>query len=421
LRTPFRFGNFCNFQPSYNINTVRTQNNDFSSPLNYPKSLNQNVAANANFRFFAWLQPNVNYNVTTKENYNLAYSTTTLTPTYPSATKFLERNDVGEVSWNFQVKDVVRSRYLASLGFSSSYRIQDSDSYDNVPRDFNALGASMEKLWIRGNDFNQALLNTGTTTFIYKTYATKDDLRVSGRFSPLEAINLRGRIDPLKTLSANFTYTGTDEHSLITGTKRDVYTRVWPDLLIGLSKLEKMIFLDRWLSDSLLNLRQQTKTVNTVSITYDEGNTYGGDWRFNLFKRYDLSLAYSTTRNAQHDLSTYVQTTEGQSYDWSTQAGRMFGKWRCVLRFANSQNWHKNTAGIFTTQLNKNTYSGVVNADMSFPGGMPLPFTRAKLNLKNRIIVTGNLTYSSQKSVLDIAQNNIDNYSTTANADYEIS
>ena len=421
LRTPFRFGDFCNFQPSYNINTVREQNKDFSTPLNYPKSLDQNVGANAGFRFFPWLQPNLNYNIATKENYNLSYDTNTLTPTYPSTTKFLERDNSGELSWNFQVKDVLKIRYLASLGFTSSYRIQDSDSYDNVPASFNPLGASMEKLWIRGNDFNQTLLKTGTTTFLYKTYATKDDFRVSGRFNPLEAVDIRGRLDALKTLSANFTYTGTNEHTLITGTKRDVITKVWPDLLFGMNKLENMIFLDRWMSDSVLNLRQQTKTVDTLSITHDESDTYGADWRFHIFKRYDLSLGYTTTRLSEHDLATYIQTSEGESYDWSTQAGTMFGKWRCVIRYETNQNWAKNSAHVYSSQLLKNTYSGIVNADMSFPGGIPLPFTRARLNLKNRVIITGNLTYSNQTSLLNIAQNDIDNYSVAGNADYEIS
>lgn len=315
----------------------------------------------------------------------------------------------------------MKIRYLASLGFTSSYKIQDSDSYDNVPANFNPLGASLNKLWIRGNDFNQAILNTGTTTFIFKTYSTRDDLRVAGRFNPLEAFDIRGRLDPLKTLSTNFTYTGTNQHSLITGTQSDVINRVWPDLLFGMNKLEKMIFLDRWISDSVFNFRQQTKTVDTLNITHDDSNTYGADWRFHIFTKYDLSLAYTTTHTAEHDLTTYAQTSEGNSYDWSTQAGTMFGKWRCVLRVENSEDWLKNPDGVYTAQLSKNIYSAVVNADMSFPGGIPLPFTRARLNLKNRLIVTGNLTYSTQTSVLDVATNNIDNYSVGGNADYEIS
>ena len=421
LRTPFRFGNIWNFQPSYNINVVHEKNNDFTSQLNYPKSLNQGVSQNSNFRFFSWLQPNLNYSITTIETYNLTASTTTGPVVYPGDTKYMERDDNGEISWNFQVKDIVKSRYFQSLGFTSSYKIQDSDSYDNVPKDFDPLGASMDRLWIRGNDFNQTLLNAGTTTFIFKTYATRDDVRVAGRYNPLEAFDIRGREDPLKTLSANFTYTGTDQHSFTTGTQSDVYTKVWPDLLIGLNKVEKMLYLERWISDSQLNLTQQTKTVDTVSITHDETDSYGGSWRFNLFKKYDLNFTYNTTRTSEHDLSTLIQTLDGQSYDWSTQAGTMFGKWRCIVRYENNQNWQKNATGDYTSELVKNIVTGQVNADMSFPGGIPLPFTRAKLNLKNRVIITGNLTYSTQRSVLNVAQNNIDNYSAASNADYEIS
>ncbi len=421
VRAPFKFGKFWNLQPSYSINDVKQKDKNFPEELDYEKSRDQTVGVNNSFRFMPWLQPNLNYNIHTLENYNLSYSTTAATPTFPGDTKHIERQGNGELSWNFQVKDIIKSRYLQSLGFSSSYRLQDSDSYDGVPKTFDPFGASWDKLWIRGNDFNNAILQTGATNYIFQSYATKDDVRVAGRYNPFEAFDITGRLLPVKTMTANFTYTGTNEHSLITGTQKDVTTRIWPDLLFGFSQIERMLFLDRWVSDSQLNLKTQRKTVDTLSITHDDSSSYGADWRFHLLRRYDLSLSYNTTHTFEQDLTTDLQTMEGQTLDWNSSIGRMFGKWRCLLRYASNQAWQTGPTGAYTAQLVKNTYSGQVNSDMTFPGGIPIPFTKQKLSLTNRLIINGNITYSTQRSVLNIAQNNIDNYSVGSTVDYEIS
>jgi hypothetical protein len=250
---------------------------------------------------------------------------------------------------------------------------------------------------------------------------TKDDVRVAGRCNPLEGFDFSGRKMPLKTLTANFTYTGSQEHSFITGTQRDTFTKIWPDILIGMGRIEQMLYLEQWLSDSQVNLRHQRKTSETSGISFSDGNNYGGDWRFNFFKKYDLSLALNTSRNEDFDLTRSLRINEGESFEWTTQGGRMFGKWRCLLRYSNSESWTKNATGDFTTQLTKNTYTGQVNADMTFPGGLPIPFTKKKLSLTNRLIVTGNIMYSSQSSRLNIQRDNVDNYNIGSNADYEIS
>ncbi|MFC1501405.1 hypothetical protein ACFL58_03025 [Elusimicrobiota bacterium] len=420
VKTPFSFWKVWDFIPNYSLNTVNEKNKDFDVERRYPKSLNQNVGANSSFYITRWLQPKLNYSITTKENYNLTYSTSGAVPTYPSQTKYIERNSNGEISWSLQFKDLVRNKYLQSLGFQSAFKIQDTDSYDNMDKDFDPLGAAFDKLWIRDNSFED--LSSGTTSaYNVKSIVTRDNTRVSGRYNPLEAFNIKGRAAALKTMTMNFTYTGNDEHSYLTGTQKDIYTRIWPDLLFGLGQFEKLIYLDKWLDDSHLNLRHNRKTVDTLDISFSESKTYGGDWRLMLTKKYDINLAMNTTTSEDFDLIQKKRTSDGESLEWSTQGGATFGKWRCVLRYTNNEDWKKDANGELTSQKLKNTYTGTVKADMSFPRGLPIPFSKRKLALTNRIIYNGNLSYSTQRSILNIEQDNVDRYSIGSSADYEIS
>jgi hypothetical protein len=417
-RTPFQFWDGFSFSPSYNLKTVREKNNFFTPHYEYPKALNQNAAATSALKIFPWLQPNFSYNISTLENYNLTYSTDTANPVYPSRRKYIERNGAGEVNWNFQVKDMLNYRYLQSLGFSSSYRIQDTDSYDNVDSSFTSVG--MDKLWIRNTPLLKAL-ESGTTGYIVKSLVRKDDVRVSGRYNPLEALSLSGRLAPLRTLTANFTYTGNEEHSYITGTQKDVYTRVWPDLVFGLTQLERALWIERWFSDSQLNLRHQKKTTETVGVAYSEAKTYGGDWRFNLLKRLDTSLALNTSHSQDLDITHNVLTGEGDSLAWSTQGGFTLAKWRFTLRYDNAQDWKKDGTGKLTAQLFTNTYSWQTYYDITSPRGLRLPFLNRTLPLTNRMILNSTVKYATRSSDLNVEKDNTNNYGINASAEYEVS
>ncbi|MCX5778159.1 MAG: hypothetical protein NTU66_02925 [Elusimicrobia bacterium] len=421
LKTPFQLWNGFLFSPSYNINKVKEKNKDFTVAREYPKSASQDVGATSSLTIFKWLQPSVNYSINTRENYNLTMSTDPVNPVYPSQRKYIERNAAGELAWNFQVKDIFNYAYTQSLGFSSSFRIQDSDSYDNVDSSVTAAIPSMDKLIVRDNPL-LAIPTPGTTTYyLVKSVVQKNDIRISGRYNPFEALGLYGRLSPLRTVTTNFTYSGSDEHSYITGTKRDVYTRVWPDLLIGLSQSEKMLYLDRWLSDSQINFRLQQKSVDTLLIAHSETKSYGGDWRFNLVRKLDLNFTVNTAHTRDFDIVLNRLTQEGDDISWSSQSGFTSGKWRFMVRYENAQTWRVDGLGALTTQLFTNTYTGQVNTDMSFPRGIPIPFTRRTLPLTNRFIFTTTLKYLTHNSSLNIERDNNVNYAIASTADYEVS
>jgi hypothetical protein len=421
IKSPFQIWKGFTFSPSYNINKVKEKNKDFVIAQEYPKSATQDVGATSSLMIFKWLQPSLSYSINTRENYNLTLSTDPVNPVYPSKTKYIERNANGELAWNFQVKDIFNYAYTQSLGFSSSYRTQDSDSYDNVDSSITAAVPSLNKLIVRDNPLLPIPPPGTTTYYLVKSVVQKNDIRVAGRYNPFEAIGLYGRLSPIRTLTTNFTYSGSEEHSLITGTKRDVYTRVWPDLLIGLSQTEKMFYLDRWLSDSQINFRLQQKSVETVLISVSESKSYGGDWRFNLFRKLDLNFTANTAHSRDFDTVNNKVTSEGDDLSWSSQGGFSTGKWRFMLRFENAQTWRQDSLGTLISQLFTNTYTGQVNTDMSFPRGIPIPFTRRMLPLTNRFIFTTALKYLTHNSSLNVQTDNNVNYSISSSADYEVS
>jgi outer membrane protein assembly factor BamA len=58
---------------------------------------------------------------------------------------------------------------------------------------------------------------------------------------------------------------------------------------------------------------------------------------------------------------------------------------------------------------------------MSFPGGLPIPFTNKTLPLKNRLIVNGGMKYVTRRSALNVERDNTNTFGLNANAEYEVS
>lgn len=421
-RAPFQFGSLLTINPSYNLTTVREENNDIDR--RYPKSLSQDVSANSTLKLFSWFAPNFSYSISTKENYNLSYSTysvsgATVTPTYPSQKKYIERSGTGEVSWNFQVRELADFRLFQSLGFSSSYRIQDSDSYDNVAGTFTALGT--DKLWIRDNPLMPVLAPGTTGSYIIKSLVKKDDVRVSGKYNPFEPFMFEGRLAPIRTFSSNFTFTKSQEDSNNLGNRKIVFTTVWPDLLFGINQFEKFFWIDRWISEWQLNVKQQLKTVDTVDVSHGRAVTVGGDTRLNVFKKVDMSFSYTTSSNEDRELTNGLVTGQGDNLSWSGQGAFNLGVWRFTLRYDNIVNVARDGTGKLTTDVKDDTYTTTIYSDMSFPGGVPIPFTRKTLPLTNRLIFNTSLKYGLKSSSMNVDRDNTTNYDVSTSGEYEVS
>lgn len=421
-RAPFQFGSLLSVSPSYSLTTVREENKDIDR--RFPKSLSQDVSANSTLRLCSWFAPSFSYTVSTKENYNLTYSTyiingATTTITYPGKNKYVERSGTGEVSWNFQVRDLADFRMFQSLGFSSSYRIQDSDSYDNVPTTFTALGT--DKLWVRDNQLLPDLPDGTTGYYIIKSVVRKDDARVSGKYNPFEPYQFSGRLSPIRTLTTNFTLTKSQEASNTLGTRKTVFTTIWPDLLFGINQFEKLFWIERWINEWQVNVKQQHKTTETVDVSNGRTDTFGGDTRMNVYKKVDMSFSYSLSNNIERELTNGLITSQGDNLSWSGQGAFNVGVWRFTLRYENTVNVARDGTGKLTTDVKNDIYSTTIYSDMSFPGGVPIPFTKKTLPLTNRLIFNTSLKYGLKSSSMNVDTDNTTNYDVSSSAEYEVS
>jgi len=430
FKTPFQFFSWLNITPNYAVTDVREKNRDFVPELEFKKNTSQNVGINSSLRLAKWFQPNLNYMINIKETYDATSATSTVAGStttaavnsiFPGQTKFIERSGTGEVAWNFQVKDIFNYKYTQSLGFSSSFRIQDSDSYNNVVSSFDPYGLYRERLWIRGNNLSDEIARFSPSSFTVQSLDYKDDARVSGRYNPFEAFNIYGRLAPVKTITTNFTFTDSKEDSTITGTRRFTTTTVWPDILLGMSQLEKMLWVERWVGESQLNLKSQIKTTKTEGYTEGNSATYGGDLRFNLLKKLDMSFSAATAWNEDKDLVANVMTDAGRNNSWSGQGAFNLKLWRFTLRYDDSLNTVTDGTGKLTTDLLTDTYTLQIYSDMSFPKGLPIPFSNKKINLTNRFIFNTTAKFIAKSSSLNVAVDNTNTASLNTSAEYEVS
>ena len=421
LKAPFSFYDKVIFSPAYVITKVNEKNKQYfeDEEIFYDKSLNQDIGASLNFKVAKWFQPNIIYSLNTVETYDLTYSSSTLNKVYPGQKKSIDRIGTTEFTWNLQAKDIVNSKYLKSLTFTTSYRMQDSDSYNNVDKDFSSVGIATDKLWIRDNPLKEIQPVYSTSSYTVKTILKRDDRRVIGRYNPFEAFNLKGKLLPIKTMIVSFSFTDGEETSYNTGTTKDSYTKTWPDILIGMSRFENL-FGKSWMSDTQFDLKYNKKTTTITGVSYGDSIMFGGDYKLKVIKKYDLFFSADVTSTKEYDTEQDVLKQEGQITNWAMQIATNVKQWRFSLRYDNSQNWTKNSKGKLATQVFSNAVNGQATADLLFPTGIKLPLI-GNIPLKNRLLFESNVFYNTQSSGVDVEAANYQNFGLKLSADYEIS
>ena len=348
-------GNFAN------INSNNNKNKEIS---NSKKNIYLTKTYNTNI--------NQNSNGNKKNNNDYNNSSNTLNKVYPGQKKAIDRVGNTEFTWNLQAKDIVNSKYLKTLTFTTSYRMQDSDSYTNVEKDFSSIGVATDKLWIRDNPLKEIQPVYSTSSYTVKTILKRDDRRVIGRYNPFEAFNLKGKLLPIKTMTMSFTFTDGEESSYNTGTTKKSYTRTWPDILIGMSRFEKL-FGKSWMSDTQLDLKYNKKTTTVAGVSYGDSVMFGGDYKLKIIKKYDLLLAADVTSTQEYDTEANILKLEGKITNWAVQIATNVKQWRFSLRYDNTQNWTKNSKGKLATQVFSNAVNGQATSDLLFPTGIKLP------------------------------------------------
>ena len=421
LKAPFSFFDKVIFSPAYVITRVNEKNKEYfeNEEIFYDKSLNQDIGASLNFKVAKWFQPNILYSLNTVETYDLTYSSMSATKIYPGEKKAIDRVGTTEFTWNLQAKDIFNTKYLKSLTFTTSYRMQDSDSYTNVEKNFSSVGFSADKLWIRDNMLKEIQPVYSTSSYTVKTVLKRDDRRIIGRYNPFEAFDLKGKLLPIKTMTMSFTFTDGEEESYSTGTTKDSYTKTWPDILIGMSRFEKL-FGQSWMSDTQLNLKYNKKTTTVTGVSYGDSIMLGGDYKLKVIKKYDVLLSADVTTNHEYDTEQNVLKQEGKITNWAVQIATNVKQWRFSLRYDNSQNWSKNSKGNLASQIFSNAINGQATSDLLFPSGIRIPLI-GNIPLKNRLLFESNVFYNTQSSAVDVEAANYQNFGLKLSADYEIS
>jgi len=222
-------------------------------------------------------------------------------------------------------------------------------------------------------------------------------------------------------MTANFTYTEGSESAYVTGTATDIFTRIWPDLLIGISGIEGFFGQIKWMSDSQLNLKYNDKDVTTFGISQARNLMYGADYRCKLFKFIDLYFSFDNSDGTAEDYITSLPLLDSKNRRIAGQGATSLGKWRISLRYENEDHWQKNAQGNLSAQTVRNSVFCQINSDLLFPAGIKVPIVNKIIPLRNRIIFDSQIKYASQSSEINIETDNNVNYGLALNADYEIS
>jgi len=404
------------FNPGYNLQQVREKRYSLASPDqvdNYPKSMQQTVDLNSNFRLLSWLNPGANYSITTLESNNL--NTITVTKLSSSETfkvgqiKTINRTAQGGVSLTLNANDLMpRNRLLRSMIVSSNYQIQDGDAWQNVEKDLNVKS----KLWLRDSIRPNGIFAQRNSVTL------RDTINSSQRWQPFEGFGIKGALAPLNTVSISNNFSNSVQRSEVTGTITRSVNRTFPDLIFSMSQLEVLTHTSRWAQNETINLKYSKNTNEIKLISLDIANAYGADFRLKLFNYFDTAMSYNTRLTTRKDLRLNMKVQSSRHQDATFQSAFDYRKFRFTPKVDYVFDIAKGGLGVITQQTQTITPSLLIKADTQLPKGLKLPFISKIFAFTNRITWTTTLSYAIKQSPITLADNNR-LFTVNSSADYE--
>ncbi|MDO8734258.1 MAG: hypothetical protein Q7K21_03765, partial [Elusimicrobiota bacterium] len=415
--------------PSYKFSVAREKKRLISEiETDYPKNDSQTASLSTSFRIFSWLSPAASYNSGITQTYNLTTSTVgRYEPLYGNVTGFIEsktktvvRTSGGNVSVSLTPQDIVNFAPINSLSLNSSFEIADGDNYKDVDKEEYVYN----KLFVREKLGERSLSVRNIITGGRESLTLSDTVRGNARYSPFEFLGFGGRLSPIKAITTTSAYSKIDRKSETTGTQSQTITLNWPDLTAGIPDTEKFFFIEKYVTDTQVNLRYTKRT--TDDYAFDEktkfartiSNSY--DYRFNFIRKFDCFTSYSVSTNLGEDVKQEKITADGKSESAAFQVGYRWNDWRFTPRY----DWKKDLEVDGTPKTTKDSLNHAVsvgiNYDISKPIMWKIPFSSTILDLKNRFTMTSNLRYTKNIDKIDDG-NNTDSYSMSLSGDYTIS
>ena len=404
------------FNPGYSLSQVREKRFSPASPDRidrYPKSMQQTAEFNSNFRLFNWLNPGVNYSITTMENNNL--NTTVVTVLKSSAVyqvgeiKTVTRNAQGALNLTLNMNDLTpRNRLLRSMVVSSNYQIQDGDSWANIEKGLDLK----QKLWLRDSFKPKG-------PFAQRNSVTlRDTVSSSQRWQPFEGFALKGRNAPFNTMNISNNFTNSVQRSEVTGTLTKSVNRTFPDMILSMSQLEILTRSERWTQNATINLKYSKNTNLTRDISLDLADAYGMDLRLKLWNHFDTAMSYNTRLTSRQDLRIDRKVSSSRHNDATLQSTFDYKKFRFTPKIDYASDISKGGLGVVTQNTLTITPSLLIKADLQLPRGLKLPFMKKVFIFTNRIVWTTTINYAIRKSPITVAENNR-LFSLNSSADYE--
>ncbi len=411
------------FNPAYKLRTDKEQR-DFREDeknalaavnnidqVKTPRSIAQSVSAAGNLRVFKWLDPRYNYSMSGTETNGL--------PTQSNTTaynlKTITRNSQGEVSAAIQVSQILPSfKPTNSMNFNTSYKLENGDSYENMPKDF----SWRNQLWVG----KPLVVNssTGTVNVARRVNATdRRTFRTNLAWQPWSAYRIDSRrLKPLNTLSLTSNYLVSREDSEDTGTQRHVDSITWPDLILTINDTENFFNVKRVISASRLVLKTNRRLTETRNVSRSRADSYGVDYQFQFIKKYDFSTTYNKATTQDDNLVTNQLASRSDTTNFAIQTRIPVRSWAYTPRFErNINNAHDSVQQ--TNDLVNDVYSLQIYGDISKPLGIRLG--RKEIGLANRMILNSTLKWDKKRSSINPGTNFLDTYSATVSGDYTIS
>lgn len=419
VKLTYQPSNSFSFTPNYSLSKSKEDRTHYQTAsadsLHYPKAMSQNTGFNSTWKINKWLAPSVSYNISTVENNNLTAKTITSSGSRVNVgvgdVKTVNRNADGGVTLTLNGNELFpKSKLLNTLVISSSYRIQDADSWSDVDSGFD----SRKELWVR-----RSLKDVGDYGY-RKSLILRDTFSTTQRWNPLSRYELNGAAAPLKTVSIINNFSKTLQTNDQTGTEYDSTSMTLPDLTFSISDLEKFFYGERWLSASNLKLRySQVEQANKGS---DEqySTQYGGDLRFMLFNYFDTVLNYTRKDSDKTDLRAHTSLESVRDDDFSAQTSFYIGSMRVTPKITHNSHERRLVNGKISESSTEMVPSLNLRWDFNLPHGIKLPFINKVYNTANRVIWNTNFSYKDKRSPVEVKEN-YKMYDVSSSLDYEFS
>ena len=418
-KVTYQPNNKFTFTPSYSL-TKSTEDRKVYATSNdkswhYPKAMHQNTGFNSTWKITKWLAPSVSYSITTQENNNLSEKTSVRDRNKKFGigdVKTINRNSDGGVTLTLSGNELLpNNKLFNTFVISSSYRIQDADSWDDVDGSYD----SRKDLWIR----HRSLKDVGS--FGYRRSMTlRDTFTSTQRWSPLAKYKLAGPLAPLQTMTIINNFSKTMQSNEQTGTEYDSTSMTLPDITISISDLEKFFYAGRWFNTSNLKLRYSQVKQTNVDMDEQKNTQYGGDLRFMLFNFFDTVLTYTRHETEKWDLRRHYSAERILDDDVSAQTSFYIGSLRVTPKVLYNTHDKWLAQGRISESYKQWIPSLNFRWDFNLPHGIKLPFLNRIYRTTNRVIWNTTFTYTDKKSHVEV-KDNYHLFDATSSLDYEMS